>query len=87
MLSGDIKFAIKPTIDIMVAAQTPFNGYKNVKASVSHQATDMKRQRACVRERTTQLFVSFKWCCDSNICTFSWLIYQEISRCLTLKLK
>jgi hypothetical protein len=32
-----------------------------------------------VRERTTQLFVSFKWCCDSNICTFSWLIYQEIS--------
>jgi hypothetical protein len=42
MLSGDIKFAIKPTIDIMVAAQTPFNGYKNVKASVSHQATDMK---------------------------------------------
>jgi hypothetical protein len=31
MLSGDIKFAIKPTIDIMVAAQTPFSGYKNVK--------------------------------------------------------
>jgi hypothetical protein len=23
--------------------------------------------------------VSFKWCCDNNVCTFSWLIYQEIS--------
>ena len=42
MLSGDIKFAIKPTIDIMVAAQTPVSGYKNVKASVSHQTTDAK---------------------------------------------
>ncbi|VDI44373.1 Hypothetical predicted protein [Mytilus galloprovincialis] len=42
MVAADIRFAINPAIDILLAAQTPFVGYKNVKASLSHQKSDSK---------------------------------------------
>ncbi|XP_052103665.1 uncharacterized protein LOC127737174 [Mytilus californianus] len=42
MVAADIRFAIKPSVDILLAAQTPFVGYKNVKASLSHQTSDSK---------------------------------------------
>ena len=42
VIAGDVNVVVNPSIDILVAAQTPYAGYKNVKASLQHDVSSKK---------------------------------------------